>query len=332
MNQTPLTPKDCDLRDFPFMPLDVVRLRDSDLASLESPEACWAAVLLWCASWHQIPAASLPNDDRVLANLSGFGRVVKEWVKVKDGALRGWILCTDGRLYHPVIAEKALNALESKYKQEWRTEIARIKKHNQRHPDKKLDEPDYETWLSLKTVKDCPKGQTPIVSVMSQWKQHPTDIDTDTDIDISKLSNTQDIPTSVEPSQAASVCIAILEVYKIHNRPPTDIAQSSPTLKALIDAGASVEEFRDSAIAAMQSTPPKGFSWILGRVKNQRAEALSTEFAKGKIEPKEDLSWRNDDNQIYLKAQALKIHTQGKNKFELLAAIDKKRHEQKEAA
>jgi hypothetical protein len=29
---TPLTPSDCDLRDFQSMPLDVARLRDSDLA------------------------------------------------------------------------------------------------------------------------------------------------------------------------------------------------------------------------------------------------------------------------------------------------------------
>jgi hypothetical protein len=29
----PLTPSDCDLTDFAFMPLDVARLRDSELAS-----------------------------------------------------------------------------------------------------------------------------------------------------------------------------------------------------------------------------------------------------------------------------------------------------------
>jgi hypothetical protein len=62
----PLTPPDCDLQDFPFMPLHVARLRDSDLASEEEPEACWYAVLLWAASWHQIPAASLPDNDAVL--------------------------------------------------------------------------------------------------------------------------------------------------------------------------------------------------------------------------------------------------------------------------
>ena len=76
----PLTPADCDLTDFAFMPLDVARLRDSELASNEAPEACWAAVLLWSASWHQIPAASIPNDDKWIAKQAGYalrGRVDK---------------------------------------------------------------------------------------------------------------------------------------------------------------------------------------------------------------------------------------------------------------
>lgn len=157
---TPLTAPDCDLKDFAFMPLDVARLRDSDLAALESPEACWAAVLLWCASWHQIPAASLPDDDRVLANLAGFGRVVKEWARVKDGALRGWLKCADGRLYHPVIAEKANEAFRRKLEQSWRTECSRIKKHNQRHDENnQLPYPTLDQYLSLRTCAICPSGQ-----------------------------------------------------------------------------------------------------------------------------------------------------------------------------
>ena len=154
----PLVPADVDLRDFAFMPLDVVRLRDSDLAALEEPATCWAAVLLWCASWHQLPAASLPDDDRVLANLAGFGRVVREWAKVKEGALRGWVRCSDGRLYHPVVAEKALDAWRSKQAQRWRTECGRIKKHNQRHKLEGSDAipfPEFDDWLS----QGCPQGQ-----------------------------------------------------------------------------------------------------------------------------------------------------------------------------
>ena len=150
----PLTPADCDLRDFAFMPLDVVRLRDSDLVAMESAEAFRAAVMLWCASWHQLPAASLPDDDRVLANLAGYGRVVKEWQKERDGALRGWVLCTDGRLYHPVVAEKAVEAWRGKLERQWRTECARIKKFAQRH-NVTIEPPDFDAWMSA----GCPQGQ-----------------------------------------------------------------------------------------------------------------------------------------------------------------------------
>lgn len=114
------------------MPLHVARLRDSDLAAEESPEACWYAVLLWAASWHQIPAASLPDNDAVLTKLIGLGRDVKTFKKHRAGALRGFVLCADGRLYHPVVAEQAVAAWEGKLHQRWRTECARIKKANQR--------------------------------------------------------------------------------------------------------------------------------------------------------------------------------------------------------
>lgn len=106
----PLTPPDCDLRDFGYMPLDVRRLRDSSAATAENPEEFRAAVLLWCAAWHQVPAGSLPDNDRELSSLAGFGRFMSEWLKVRDGALRGFILCDDGRLYHRVVCEKALEA------------------------------------------------------------------------------------------------------------------------------------------------------------------------------------------------------------------------------
>lgn len=126
----PLTPADCNLQDFAFMPLDVARLRDSDMAAYESPEACWAAVLLWSVAWHQVPAASLPDDDRFLAKAAGYGRVVKEWANVRDGALHGWVKCADGRLYHPVVAEKANESWRAKLHHAWKKECDRIRKSN----------------------------------------------------------------------------------------------------------------------------------------------------------------------------------------------------------
>lgn len=124
----PLTLPECDLRDFTYMPLDVVRLRDSDVASID-PEAFRAAVLSWCASWHQLPAGSLPDDDGALCRLLGYGRDLKTWRRIRsNGALHGFIKCSDGRLYHPVVAEKAREAWTLKIARRDRTEAARVAK------------------------------------------------------------------------------------------------------------------------------------------------------------------------------------------------------------
>jgi len=103
----PLTPPDCDLRGLPFMPLDVIRLLDSDLFAIATGDEFKAAIALWCKSWLQVPAASLPDDDRVLAHLSGSAA---RWKKIREMALRGFVKCSDGRFYHPIVAEKALDA------------------------------------------------------------------------------------------------------------------------------------------------------------------------------------------------------------------------------
>jgi hypothetical protein len=120
----PLTPPDCDLRNFSWMPLDVSWLRDSDLTAVLSAEAFRATMFLWCACWHQVPAASLPNDDRILAKLAGYGRDVDSWTRVRDEALHGFVECSDGRLYHPVMAAKALEADDQRKRQKERTQKA----------------------------------------------------------------------------------------------------------------------------------------------------------------------------------------------------------------
>ncbi|WP_235537492.1 DUF1376 domain-containing protein [Sphingomonas sp. Root1294] len=105
-----MTPPDCDLRGLKFMPLDVQMVRDSSLTAKAPTEAFRAAVILWCAAWQQVPAASLPDDDEELAHLCGYGFAQKEWKKIRTWALHKFVKCSDGRLYHPVIAEKAIEA------------------------------------------------------------------------------------------------------------------------------------------------------------------------------------------------------------------------------
>jgi hypothetical protein len=104
----PLTPKNCDLRDFPRMMLDITHLRSSEFDTTLDDAAWRAGVNLWMSSWHQVPAASLQNGDASLAKAAGLGRDMRSWKKVRAVAMRGWIECDDGLLYHPVIAELAL--------------------------------------------------------------------------------------------------------------------------------------------------------------------------------------------------------------------------------
>lgn len=106
----PLTPADCDLRDFGFMPIEPGRLFGSEFHALADDAAWRAGVTLWLKAWHQVPAGSLPADDTALTRLAELGRDRDAWAAVRAAALRGWIECSDGRLYHPVVAEKALEA------------------------------------------------------------------------------------------------------------------------------------------------------------------------------------------------------------------------------
>lgn len=125
----PLTPPDSDLRGLPFMPLDTVRLLDSDLFALSTGDEFKCAVALWCKAWQQVPAGSLPDHERVLAHLSGAGA---GWPAMRAMALHGWVICTDGRLYHPVLAEKANHA--------WKARQAQRARANRRwHPQEPTD-------------------------------------------------------------------------------------------------------------------------------------------------------------------------------------------------
>lgn len=147
------------------MPLDVARLRQSELASDETPEACWAAVLLWCAAWHEIPAGSIPNNDQWQAKQAGYvarGKIDKAWETVKEGALRGFVLCSDGRLYHEVVAEKARESWESKLRHAHGKMCERMRKVNKARAENGLDAihvPTFDEWISAgKTDPVPPEG------------------------------------------------------------------------------------------------------------------------------------------------------------------------------
>jgi len=109
----PLLPADVDLRGNDWMPLYGDRLFNSETWIEAGHEGRCAALKLWWQAFaKEKPAASLPDNDKLLSVYAGYGEAVKVWRKVKPEAMRGWISCSDGRLWHPVVAEIAAEAWE----------------------------------------------------------------------------------------------------------------------------------------------------------------------------------------------------------------------------
>ena len=120
----PMIPPEVDLRNFPFMPLYVERLKKSKawLLCKRRPELAFYMMNLWSASWHERPTGSLENDDDVLMDRAMCPP--ERWADLKDGIMHGWELCSDGRLYNRTVAEIALESWEGKLAQRRRTAAA----------------------------------------------------------------------------------------------------------------------------------------------------------------------------------------------------------------
>ena len=159
----PMVPAEVDLRDFAYMPIDIIRLFGSEFHA-NATDAEWrAGVTLWLKSYHQVPAASIPDDDVALARLAELGRDLKAWKKIKANALRGWNKCADGRLYHPVVAEKVIDGWNAKQLHVWKRECDRLRKENKVRMEKRMPaltmpaKPGDLVWNSERTRYEFPR-------------------------------------------------------------------------------------------------------------------------------------------------------------------------------
>lgn len=112
----PLVLPGTDLTDYPYMPLYLERLRRSKawLRAKRRPELGFYMLNLWAWSWHEIPASSVEDDDDVLADAAMCDPAL--WDEVRDEVMRGWVKCSDGRLYHPIVAELVHDVIAGKQK------------------------------------------------------------------------------------------------------------------------------------------------------------------------------------------------------------------------
>lgn len=149
----PLVPADVDLKGFSGFMLDVDRLLASELVALGTPEECWTAVMLWCRAWKQTPAGSLPDDDKILSAFSGAGT---RWKKVRAVALRGFVKCSDGRLYHPVLCAEVMSAW--KRRQSYRNDQERLRKWREQKKGNATETPDETRFKSVSETPDERSG------------------------------------------------------------------------------------------------------------------------------------------------------------------------------
>ncbi|NUB25752.1 DUF1376 domain-containing protein [Azospirillum brasilense] len=151
----PLVPSDVDLRDFPHTPLFRHALFSSTFHAHATAEEWRAGVTLWLKSWDQVPAGTLPANDVDLCRLAELGRDMRTWLEVREMALHGWFLCSDGRLHHRIVAEGVLHAWKRKLEQRWKTVCSSIRKANQRAEKRGLPKQDLPTFEEFLAQRDA---------------------------------------------------------------------------------------------------------------------------------------------------------------------------------
>lgn len=108
----PLVPVECTMAGNDWFPLHFDRLRKSKWWRRASDLARARNVMLWGEAYKQVPGGSMPDDDDDLAEAAGFGMDVEAFIAAKPDIMAPWVLCIDGRWYHPTVCEVVLEAWE----------------------------------------------------------------------------------------------------------------------------------------------------------------------------------------------------------------------------
>jgi hypothetical protein len=155
----PLVPEYVDLGDFPYMPVYITRLLRSRawLMCKRQPELGFYLMNLWMRCFQEHPAGSIEDDDDVLADAAMCSP--ERWHEVRKAALRGWVKCSDGRLYHPFQSDVVVpESWKARIWKRYRQECDRVRKANAKAKKDGLAEvevPSFDTW-KLTAFHDVP--------------------------------------------------------------------------------------------------------------------------------------------------------------------------------
>jgi hypothetical protein len=309
----PLVPAHINLRGFRYMPLDVLRLRDSDFAAHAGGEGFRCAVLLWCASWHQKPAGSLPDDDKVLAGLVGMGRALREWRKVREETLRNWVKCDDGRLYHPVVAEKAIEAWTEHLKNRFRSEHARLKKAGERAKIKPYY-PNFDEWRERYEATGDPAW--PLFAVPGTDEASPGDFPSETRSK-GREGKGRDISVLDTSTRAETLSRAEALARALRQRGFEDCSAGHPELIAAAEAGVSEAGIVDAAAGSVGKSVTYIARRAVGRLRDASASRNQAPAATSVVAINPDAAAERDWR-LGLEAEIIDVQRQ----FDPLGAID----------
>ena len=259
----PLVAADVDLRDFGFMPLDVRRLLTSEtwIEAADKPKVGHAVLCLWAESWHQVPAASLPDNDKVLARLAMCD--AKTWKRIRDDVLAGWVKCDDGLLYHPVVAEKALESWDAKKRQRARTEAAtaaRAAKREAQHPQRD-DERNEQRHVQRDVHQGTGTGTVRAKAVQSHAEESRTAREPETPPDPP--------PAPATPTDAGRACLLMRKAGCPLTNP------QHPDLLGALAEGVTPEALGATAAEAIEGGKAKPFAWAIATARSRHREALT---------------------------------------------------------
>jgi Protein of unknown function (DUF1376) len=143
----PLISAEIDVSGLPSFMLNTQKLLASELMANTTGEVLNGALRLWCMAWQQKPPASLPDNNKVLADFAHMSANV--FKKLKNQVMRGFVLCSDGRWYHPVLVEEARRAYAHRLRVQ--KEVERVKKWRHRNDD---DQDDTRNDTRIKQADD----------------------------------------------------------------------------------------------------------------------------------------------------------------------------------
>lgn len=259
--------------------LDLEQISQSDTWALAPQDVRPWLLMLWSVSWQQTPCGSLPGEDAIIA--ARIGMKPAAFAKHKAVLLRGWEIADDGRLYHPTITQRVLSMLDVKQKEK----------------DRKAA---YRARMSGNVPRD------------NQWTDPGCDA-TGTGTGTGLKPNQVDKHTQYPPTEGVCVspvgdcCRALVDA----GIPATKINQGHPKLLALVEAGATVIEFGETARECVGKGNPD-FAYVLGTMTRRREQAAATNLHQGAMPRKTTPGQRSADAaQRWLDSQETPLEAHG---------------------